>query len=60
MDKPDPPPRPRARSPDFTPYIVLAVLLGVIALGMYAFPAIKGMMVYQDCVASGRVDCARR
>jgi hypothetical protein len=60
MAEPDRPSRSRRRSPDFTPYIVLAVLLGVIALGLYAFPAIKGMMVYQDCVASGRVDCARR
>ena len=64
MDKPDrpqhPPSKPPAKLPDFTPYIVIAAILGLLALGLYLFPVIKGMVNYQDCVASGRVDCAAR
>ena len=59
MDEPDRPP-PRSRRPDFAPLIILVILLGLIAAGFYVFPAFKGMMTYQDCVASGRIDCARR
>ena len=51
----EPPPR---KLPDFTPFIVLALLLGLIAGGLYAFPHVKAMINYQDCVGSGRTDCA--
>ncbi len=48
------------RPPDFTPWIVLVALLGLMALGLYVFPMVKSYMNYQDCVGSGRVDCASR
>lgn len=54
-----PPPSGR-RPPDFTPWIVLVALLGLMALGLYLFPMVKSYMNYQDCVGSGRVDCASR
>ncbi len=38
--------------------IVLVAVLGLIALGIYLFPRIHGSVSYQDCVASGRTDCA--
>ncbi len=60
MDSPEPPPPRPSKLPDFTPFIVLALLLGLLTLGLYLFPRIKGAMNYQDCVASGRVDCAQR
>ena len=60
MEKPDQPLPPRSKLPDFTPFIVIAAVLGVLALGLYLFPVIKGMVNYQDCVASGRTDCAAR
>ena len=60
MRRPDRPPRPPGKLPDFTPYIVLAAILGALALGLYLFPAVKRMVNYQDCVASGRTDCAER
>ncbi len=50
--------RPPGKLPDFTPFIVLAVLLGLMAGGLYAFPYVKAMVNYQDCVGSGRTDCA--
>ena len=40
------------------PFIVIAVLLGLTAGGLYAFPHIKAMVNFQDCVGSGRTDCA--
>ena len=39
--------------------IVLVAVLGLIALGIYLFPRVQGMVRYQDCVANGRTDCAR-
>ena len=50
--------RPPRKLPDFTPFIVLAALLGLMAGGLYAFPYVKAMINYQDCVGSGRTDCA--
>ena len=38
--------------------IVLVAILGAIALGIYLFPRIRETVIYQDCVASGRTDCA--
>ncbi|MGI4957363.1 MAG: hypothetical protein ACRYGI_07165 [Janthinobacterium lividum] len=60
MSKPERPVERPSKLPDFTPFIVLAALLGLLLLGLYLFPMFKTMMVYQDCVASGRVDCARK
>jgi len=54
---PTTPPRP-PRKPDFTPWVVLAVVLGLIAGGLYLFPRVKAYINFQDCVASGRIDCA--
>jgi hypothetical protein len=58
MGKQDPPPPPPPRERDFMPFIVIAVLLGLTAGGLYAFPHIKAMVNFQDCVGSGRTDCA--
>ena len=60
MATPGPPKPPPSKLPDFTPFIVLAALLGLIALGLYLFPAIKRVVNTQDCVASGRTDCVAR
>jgi uncharacterized protein involved in exopolysaccharide biosynthesis len=57
MDQPDPPSLP-PKLPDFTPFIILALLLGLMAGGLYAFPRIKAVVNFQDCVGSGRTDCA--
>ncbi len=59
MNKPERPAPPPPKLPDFTPFIVLAAVLGLLLLGLYLFPLFKTMMVYQDCVASGRTDCVR-
>ncbi len=45
MDKPEIP-TPPSRLPDFTPFIVVAAVLGVLLLGLYLFPLFKTMMVY--------------
>ncbi|WP_428376315.1 hypothetical protein [Lichenicoccus sp.] len=58
--RPPPPLTSGRRLPDFTPWIVLVALLGLMALGLYLFPMVKSYMNYQDCVGSGRVDCASR
>lgn len=40
------------------PFIVVLSVIGLIVVGLLLFPEFKSMMHYQDCVASGRVDCA--
>ncbi len=56
MDLNDP---ARRRKPDFIGMIVLVAVLGMIVLGLTLFPMVKRMVTYQDCVGSGRTDCAR-
>ncbi|WP_428391137.1 hypothetical protein [Lichenicoccus sp.] len=56
MDQPDRPPPKR----DYLGLIVLAALLGLIALGIAIFPRIERMIAYQDCVASGHINCGGR
>ena len=57
MDQPD---RPPPKRPDYLGLVVLAALLGLIALGIAIFPRVERMIAYQDCVARGRIDCAGR
>ena len=58
MDQSEQPAPPPSKLPDFLPFIVIVLLLGLAAGGLYAFPYIKAMVNYQDCVGSGRTDCA--
>ena len=50
---------PKPKLPDFTGWVVLVAVLGLIALGLYVFPLVKQMVNTQDCVASGRTACSR-
>jgi len=44
----------------WTPFLVMGLLIGIMAAGLYGFPYIKSVIHYQDCVASGRTNCDQR
>ncbi len=48
---------PERRQPDLLPLIVLIVIAGAIALGIWLFPYASGFLNQQNCIASGRTDC---
>ncbi len=48
---------PRQRKPDILPLIILIVIVGVMALGIWLFPYASGFLNRQNCIASGRTDC---
>lgn len=50
-------PRKPSSVPTLIPFIVMAVVLVIIYLGMLVFPMVKQLINQQDCVASGRDDC---
>lgn len=49
--------KPSDRLQRLLPLVVLAAILLLIYGVMLAFPAIKGYINQQDCVATGRTNC---
>lgn len=51
------PPRKPNSVPTLLPFIVMAVILLVIYLGVLLFPTVQRIMNRQDCIATGRTNC---
>ena len=50
-------PRKPNRMPSLLPFVVMALVLLAIYGGLLLFPALKGLVNRQDCIATGRTDC---
>lgn len=50
-------PRKPSSLPTLIPFVVMAIILVMIYLGVLVFPMVKSLINQQDCVASGRDDC---
>ena len=49
---------PRGPRFDLVPVLILAGVIVVAVVAWFVFPAIEGWLSYQDCVATGRTNCA--
>ncbi len=47
-----------ARRPDLVPILILAAIVVLILLGVWLFPRLQDALSFQDCVATGRANCA--
>ncbi len=54
------PPRKPSPVPTLLPFIVMALILLVVYLGVLLFPAIQSYVSRQDCIATGRTNCDPR
>ncbi len=52
-----PDPQKPSPMPSLLPFVVIALVLAIIYGGVLMFPVIKGYMVRQDCIATGRTNC---
>ena len=55
-----PPPRKPSPVPTLLPFIVMALILLVIYLGVLLFPKVQDYVRRQDCIATGRTNCDPR
>jgi len=43
---------------DLVPILILAAIVVLILLGVWLFPRLQAALSFQDCVATGRANCA--
>jgi FtsZ-interacting cell division protein ZipA len=46
------------RRPDVLPILILVAIVGLILVGLWLFPRLQAALSFQDCVATGRANCA--
>ncbi len=46
------------RRPDLLPILTLVAIVALILVGFWLFPRLQDALSFQDCVATGRANCA--
>ncbi|MBB3174582.1 hypothetical protein FHR90_002427 [Endobacter medicaginis] len=46
-----------ARRPDYTAWIVLGTVAGLLLVGFFVFPAVQHYVAHEDCIGHGATNC---